>query len=402
MEDMYMRNIVKQLNPKLLHFASLEFFFWIMCAAYYPFVVVYLSSKGYNNTTIGMIMAVNSFVLVFAQPFWGMVSDWLQSVKKVFIILLTVSACIYLSVPLYNSAFIIGIVLAVLTFFESSMAPLLDSWVVQGTKSEESISYGSVRLWGSIGFAIMVYIFGKMTNIFSINILFPSYAIFAVLTILICIKIKTDKPVVSVSFAHLKVGKLFKNYYYIVFLIFATVLFIPHRSAFIFMPKLIEELGGSKVELGIAYSVMALCEAPIFLFSKYLTQKFKPVQMILLSTIFFTIRQLLFSIATAPIHAILIQSLQGPSFALFLAGTVYYIDSHAPQELKAFAQTFASAIFAGIGGIIASYGGGWVIDNLGLVKMYQLGIIISIVISIIFILSFPVGKLLVKTADIKE
>jgi len=62
-------------------------------------------------------------------------------------------------------------------------------------------------------------------------------------------------------------------------------------------------------------------------------------------------------IAILPIHIILIQALQGLSFALFLTGTVYYIDSLGPQKLKATAQTVAVALYSGMSGIIGSHGG---------------------------------------------
>ncbi|WHH58143.1 MFS transporter [Petroclostridium sp. X23] len=387
-----MRRIIKYINPRILRFSLLELSFYSMIAAYYPFIVLYLSSKGHSNTVIGSIMSVNSLVLVFAQPIWGVVSDRTRSIKKVFILLLTVSACVFSTLPLAHSVIVTGLILATLTFFESSMTPLLDSWVILAIRKEPGAFYGGVRLWGSLGFATMVYIFGRIADIFSIDIIFPSFVIFAVLTILICLQIKVDTPVSAVSLARLNIGSLIKNYYYIAFLLFAIIIFIPHRSAFIFMPKLMETLGGSKGQLGISFAIAALSEVPIFLFSGYLTKKYHPIKLILASTVFFVLRQVLFFIASEPYHVMLIQALQGPSFALFLTGAVYYIDSLAPQHLKSFAQTFASAFFLGIGGVIGSYMGGWIIDHHGIIILYKLGIIVSIGVSLIYMLSFSIGK----------
>lgn len=245
-----MRNIFNRMDSRLLTFAGLEFFFWAMCSAYYPYLVVFLSGRGYSNTVIGTIIAVNSIILVLAQPFWGMVSDWQQSIKKVFIVLLVLSAGIMLSLPLYKSVLLTGIVLAILTFFESSMPPLLDCWVIQGLRNEQNIHYGAIRLWGSIGFAIMVYVFGIIIDKASVNIILPFYAIFAVINILICLRINSDQVAKPISLAHLKIGRLLKNYHYIVFIIFASVLFIPHKGIFSFLPKHIEALGGNRGQLG--------------------------------------------------------------------------------------------------------------------------------------------------------
>ncbi len=382
----------KEMNRIMLRFSGLEFLFWATCSAYYSFSIVYLNDRGFSTTAIGTIVAVNSFIIIFAQPFWGMVSDWLQSVKKVFIFCLGVSALMLLFVPLLHWVVWVGIFLALITFFESAMVPLLDSWVISGIKNDRNIAYGSIRLWGSIGFAVIAFLLGKVIDKTSVSIIFPAYSIMALLTILIASRIKIDKPVHVVPLRDLKVGKLLKNYAYVTYLLFAIILFIPHRASFIFLPLLMESVGGSREQFGLALSVMAVCEVPIFLMAKHIFKVFKPLHLIILSSVFFIARQVIFSIATAPVHIILNQTLQGLGYGLFLMGSVYYIDSLAPDSLKSTAQTLATAIFFGVSGIIGSFGGGWFIDNFGLHTMYQAGILINIGNVLFFLFSIHIGK----------
>lgn len=100
--------------------------------------------------------------------------------------------------------------------------------------------------------------------------------------------------------------------------------------------------------------------------SRKLLQRYKPIHLILVSALFFVLRQVAYLTATTPQQVLLAQVLQGPSFALFLNGAVYYIDSLAPDKLKSTAQTLASSLYGGVSGILANYFGGWVIDNWGL------------------------------------
>jgi len=382
---------IRSIHPKQLQYSVLEFMFWATFAAYYPFVVVFLRNKGFSNTIIGTIVAINSLIVVFAQPFWGIVSDRIQSVKKVFIICLTAAIILLQPVPFISSAVFVGIVLALVTAFESPLAPLLDSWVIQGIKTEKNLYYGSIRLWGSIGFAVMVYIYGRLIDSFSTDVLFPILLLMGCLTVITCIGIKTDRPVSSDG-VNLNFNGLLKNYAYMSFLIFAMVIIIPHRSAFIFLPNLMELVGGSDGELGMVFTIMAISEIPIFLYSKILIRKFKPLNLILFSTIFFILRQALYLVSTTPFHVLAIQLLQGPSFALFINGAVYYIDELAPPELKATAQTFATSMFSGISGIIGSYVGGWMIDSYGLRSIYWIGVFVSIAISVLFFFSLNINR----------
>ncbi len=153
-------------------------------------------------------------------------------------------------------------------------------------------------------------------------------------------------------------------------------------------------MGGSEGELGMVFAIMAISEIPVFLYSKALISRFKPVSLILVSAIFFILRQALYLVVRTPFHVLLVQLLQGPSFALFTNGVVYYIDELAPPELKATAQTFANSVFFGIGGIIASYVGGWMVDSYGLKSIYLVGFLVSIAVVLLFFCSLGINKVL--------
>ncbi|HZJ82284.1 MAG TPA: MFS transporter, partial [Clostridia bacterium] len=263
-------------------------------------------------------------------------------------------------------------------------------------RDESELSYGNIRLWGSIGFSVFAYIFGILVDKTSINLVFPAFGIMAILVIVITGRIKdeesTDMITNNIKIKDMKLGRLLKNYSYITFLIFSMVLYIPHKASYSFLPTLFADLGASPGTLGIASSIMAFSEIPIFLFTRKLLRKFKPVHLILTSSVFFLFRQVAYLTATTSTQIILAQLLHGPSFALFLNGAVYYIDSMAPSELKSTAQTFATALYGGISGIIGSYGGGWVIDNLGIRKLYIIGIYAIIIITLLFIASLVIGR----------
>ncbi len=208
---------------------------------------------------------------------------------------------------------------------------------------------------------------------------------------LISSRINEDNPVSTAMAAKdLKVGRLLKNYRYLAFLLFSVVIYIPHKASSSFLPNLIESVGGTKADVALASSLTAFAEVPMFLMNTKLLKKFKPTQLILASAVFFILRQIGCLVAATPAQVILVQILNGAAFALFLNGAVYYIDSLAPDELKATAQTVATSLYVGASGIISSYGGGWVIDNLGLAALHRAGAYISLGITALFVASFPI------------
>lgn len=384
----YKKIIAKKIHPKQLKFSILQFLFWATYAAYTPFIVVILQEKGFDNTVIGTILSINSFIVVLAQPFWGLVSDWVRSIRKVFLLCFTIAIILFQSVPFIYSALFTGIILVLFTIFESPLSPLLDSWIIENIRSESSIPYGAIRLWGSIGYAVLCLVFSKVLNHTSINILFPSFAAMGICTIAMSKRINEDNPVsTTIAAKDLKIGRLLKNYRYMVFLLFSVVIYIPHKAAASFLPNLIESVGGTKGDVALASALAAFSEVPMFLLNTKLLKKFKPTQLILASSVFFILRQVGCLIASTPTQVMLVQILNGSAFALFLNGTVYYIDSLAPGELKATAQTIATSLYVGASGIIGNYGGGWVIDHLGLSALYRAGVYITLGITILFIAS---------------
>lgn len=382
----------KESMAKRLKFSAIEFFFWAACSAYYPYFVIFLRDRGLSNTTIGTIAAIVSSIVVFAHPFWGMMSDFLNSVKKVFILAIAAASVLLLTLPLYQKAVILGLVLVLVTFFESPLMPLLDSWLVRSIKDDETISYGSVRFWGSVGFALMVLVMGVVVDRFGIEIIFWIYASLSLLTITACLFIKDVKPAQAASFKNFQPGNLLKIRPYLFFIILSTILFMPHRASMVFLPTLFEHIGGTGKEYGILYFLMAMSEVPVFIFSGRLLSKFKPKTLIGISLPFFILRQILYSMTTTPVQAILIQLIHGLSLGLFLAGSVFYIYELAPEHLKATAQTLATSMYFGLSGIVGNMAGGFIIDKYGLKLFYQIGCIVSVIAAILFIIELMIDK----------
>ena len=173
----------------------------------------------------------------------GIVSDKLKSIKKVLMFCFAMCSITYVFLPFMHSTILLGALLSIDTFFRSSVVALLDTWVVTSVSNvsidEEKISYGSLRLWGSIGFAVMVLAYGTIIDGRSINLIFPIYFVIAIATLIICFFIKNSSTSLHVNFKAMKPGKLFKNYYFIVFIAFVFLLNIPNSPIRNFSSKLI-------------------------------------------------------------------------------------------------------------------------------------------------------------------
>lgn len=390
---MKLRFILRFFTTKKFMLSFMMFTFWAAFGIS-PFIVVFLREQRLDSVLIGTILSINSFIGIFGHSVWGKVSDKLKSIKKVFIFCLTISTITYGILLTARTALAIGAILAVDTFFRSGVASLLDIWVVGSTSGDDRVSYGSLRLWGSIGFALVVIFYGRISEGNSVRMLFPYYFFFVLITLIISLFInyKETPPVRTVNMEEPSQGNLFSNAYYIGFVIFIFMIALPNNPSGTFLPNLLEEVRGNMKQYGLMHSIKAFIEVPFFFFGKKLLEKFGSIKIVIAAALIYTLQHFLFAIAKNPLQVILAQMLSGPAYSLFLMGMLYYIQELAPEGSKASAQTIAGALGNGLGSIFGNFGGGLFIKYIGLRQLYGVGFISNSVTIILFLLSFKIIK----------
>ncbi len=340
---------------------------------------------------------INSIATLVGQPLWGMLSDKIRSIKKVFLFTIIIASLLIGILPFLENKYLVFLVLPLIQFFFCCLSPLLDSWTIQGIKNSGK-SYGSFRLWGSIGFSLLVVINGKLISISFFNIIFIVYGIMTFATLILCtvfFKYNMSEGEVTAKKLTLKemnVGRLLKNVKYTVFVVLSCITFINMTSVYSFLATLIRQVGGDDNLYGIANAVSAISEVPILLISSMLVRKFKPQLLIFAGMFVYAIRLFIYSVAAGPELIILSQALNGLSYGLFLSGSIYYIDFLAPTELKATAQTVATGVYYGLSGVIGNVLSGSMITVFGIFSVYRVGAVIQLCVSALFILSLLLGR----------
>ena len=75
-------------NRPIIYLSLFLFFFHSSVTVIMSFLPIYFQERELSGTQIGWLMAVGPFTALFAQPFWGYMSDKYKTVKKILIICL--------------------------------------------------------------------------------------------------------------------------------------------------------------------------------------------------------------------------------------------------------------------------------------------------------------------------
>src|SRR5699024_3881359 len=135
----------------LIPLKTLLFSFHAMNTIMISFLPLYLQYKGLNGTEIGWVLAVGPLASIFSQPFWGYMSDKYKTIKNMLLIL------------------IFGLLISsVLFFFSTPIGSLSDS-LAQRRADDLHVSFGTIRTWGSVGFATSALVVGELLSIIGIQ-----------------------------------------------------------------------------------------------------------------------------------------------------------------------------------------------------------------------------------------
>src|SRR5690625_1262655 len=325
------------------------------------FLPIYLQYKGLTGTEIGWVLAIGPFASIISQPFWGYLSDKYKTVKRMLIF--SVIGMLVLSITFFqmNHLFAILIVGAFFYFFSSPIGALSDS-LAQRRANELHISFGSIRTWGSIGFAFSSLVVGELLDRIGVQFMVWPYVILGTALLIISFTIQ-DVKADSAPVRFRDVGQILTNKSLLLFLLFMMFITITHRANDSFMGIYIVELGGSERLVGIAWFIGLISEAAIFASSRFWFRRFNPVIFIIVASVLYSLRWFIYGFAEHPYLILSLQILHGLTFGIFYVASFDYITRIIPNLLQSTGHLIFYSVFFGISGIIGSLGGGMVIEQ---------------------------------------
>lgn len=347
---------------------SFNFLYFGLLAIFIPFLPVYLADQGLRPAQIGFIIGTGGFVTLITQPLWGMISDKTRTLRKVLLLLIFFSSVI--GYFLYDSSSYLQLILfaMLLYFFLMPIDPLTES--LNFTMAEKSgISYGSIRTYGALGYAVISLITGYVMSYFGANSLAFLFAGIGLISFIVNWMMPdapvSGKPVTLSSLKH-----FFSNKETLLFLLLVFICAVPARMNDTFLGVYIRELGGSAKLVGLTWFLAAGSEIVVFALSFWWLRKGKEIIIISFAAAFFFIRYFVSAWITDPQLLAYLQIMQLLTFPIFYSAAIQYLYRIVPVEWRATGQTVLALLFFGVSGIIASYIGGAIYGAYGGKTLY--------------------------------
>lgn len=340
-----------------------NFLFFGLLALFIPFLPVFLKGQGLTTSEVGLIIGAGGFVTIFAQPLWGMISDKTKTLRKVMLFLIFMTAiCGFL---LFNMASFWGLVIVSMFvyFFLMPLDPLTESLNYTMTEAAGT-SYGSVRTYGALGYAVLSLVVGYVMKWFGMNSISILFILIGVACFIIMWKLP-DAPTSSKPVTIDGLKKILTNKEMLLFLTLIFASSIPARMNDTFLGIHIDTLGGDTSLVGIAFFLSAASEIIVFALSVWWLRKGQELLIITLAIFCYALRFFLSGLVESPVMLAMIQLLQMLTFPIYYTAAIQYLYQIVPREWRATGQTVLALLFFGISGIISSSVGGFLYHSYG-------------------------------------
>ena len=354
----------------------LYFLYYAAAATLLPFLTIYYQDLGLTGTQIGLLASMPPLLSLMSAPVWGIVSDTMKQRKLSLLIAIGGAILLALALSVARGFFWLIPTVMLFSFFFSPIMPLVDTTTISMLGGQKE-RYGRLRLWGAVGWGVAAPVVGWLIETDSAAWSFWAYAALMALGFLIALGVPETGRIKAASQLDLRISLASPRWLLFLIITFSGGMTLSMISNFLFL--FLRQLGADEFSLGLTLTVATLSELPILFFSSRLLSRWSAGQLIGVALLVFAIRALAYSFIAVPWLALLIQLLHGPTFSLMWIAGVSYADRIAPTGLEATAQGLFSGVMLGIGSASGAFLGGLVYEHVGLVAMFRLAALISLV-----------------------
>ncbi len=301
-----MSSIVK--GYKGSYFAYVMAFVWLYfaMAVFSSVLSVYLTDIGKSATEMSFIVSASGIFSFFVVPLTGYLTDRTQNPKAISSILLLSTGVMGLVFALCRSIWALFLLDGLILSFLNSVMPITERMA-----GRSKFRYGSLRVWGTAGYAVGAQAAGFAMDYISHSSIFVMLLISGILSS-IGFWGTENAPLAeppasgdSPSQKRAPLLKVLSNPSFLLFLLIACLFTGSSNVNMTYAPMLLNSMGVPTSTVGTVLFFSTLVEAPVILFSHKFMDRFSGKTLILASFAIIIVQFLFYGLSRSPAVVIL-------------------------------------------------------------------------------------------------
>ena len=356
-----------------------------------PFINLFYINRGLSGTEIGFLGTITAVSGLISAPFWGHLNDSMRKPRRMLQVALAVNSLAYFLISRQNAFLYLAIIVGVNGLITSGIDPLQSTQAL-GIADRANAGFGSIRLFGSLGWAITAPLSGILIQYTSLLSAFYAYAGFLLMAAIVLFFIKGDvrRPQGQEPAEKLPMRQVFnemiKNRELMALLAAMTLVWLA-MNCVKFESVYLQQMGASSTVIGWVNTIGAVIEVPMMLVSDKVMRRFSPVVTLIMGFLFYAFGLTFIMLRPSVLTIVIYRAVAGIALSFYYISYTNYIVRRAPAGQTATVMALYSVTFAGIINIIAAPLCGWIMDTLGIHYLYVIAVIGYIAAAVIIYLT---------------
>ncbi|MFH1604946.1 MAG: MFS transporter, partial [Pseudomonadota bacterium] len=252
--------------------SAFYFAYFAQVGAAAPYFSLYLVSLGFAATQIGVLLSLGQLMRVVGPNFWGWVADRRGERARIIAVTLAFGGACFAGLFFIDSFWGMFALLLAVGFFTSASMPLTEALTLSHLRGATG-NYGSIRLWGSVGFIVTVTLVGYALDALPVSsLLWMVLATYAAGCV--CALYVPDAPASAVRAEVEPVWTVLRRPEVAALLGASFLMTLAHAPLYAFFSIYLVEHGYSKSAVGGMGSIGVIAEIVVFLLMPALLRRY--------------------------------------------------------------------------------------------------------------------------------
>ena len=339
------------------------FFYFASLGVLVPYWSLYLKSLGFSSLAIGALIAILPATKLVAPYIWGWLADHTRRSMLIIRVSSLLALVTFLLVFISQELWWLTFVMLLFSFFWNATLPQFEAMTLNHL-GEDSHHYSMIRLWGSLGFIVIVVLIGDLLQTHDADVI-PLVVLSTFVLILLFSFIVPEKLNTPHS-DHSPIWHVIKQPKVMAFLVVCFLMLCSHGPYYTFYTIFLEEQGYSSHMIGVLWAVGVIAEVIIFLLMHRMLPAYGARTLLIVTLLLTTIRWLLIGFFVEDLPMLfLAQLIHAFSFGMFHSVGISLVHEYFTGSHQGRGQALYSSVSFGAGVAVGSLISGMLWDKWG-------------------------------------
>lgn len=280
-----------------LSYLLMYFFYFFSLAVFSGYISVYLMDKGYHASQVSMVVSWSFILSMVIQPIIGYLNDHYHQ-KTLNMLILLIAAILGVCFIYAQNIYLIAMIYSLALGLFNAANP-----VIENMATLSRFSYGKIRIWGTIGYAVASKVSGVIYDYVSPEAM---YAFFTIGLIFCVIGIYGTQNVKQIKMQKKEKSSGFLQKNFIIYLVIVCLFYAITNTNTTYLPAMFQNMGLSMNTTSTVIFILTLSELPVIFFSHQYMNRLTNKQLLVGIFILLIIQFLTYSCIHQPLIVVIV------------------------------------------------------------------------------------------------